>query len=78
MKQISVLCHDSDNKKVLLGTEGGNIYVLNLANFQVEENIIYQDIVMQNSPDDFKVTFLFWFVIKKLSNSITNEILFYR
>jgi lethal(2) giant larvae protein len=68
LKQISVLCHDFENKKVLLGTEGGNIYVLNLANFQIEENIIYQDIVMQNSPDDFKVTSDWNLTFKELSN----------
>ena len=55
LKQISHLCPDLANKKILLGTEGGNIYTLNLTNFSIEDNIIYQDIVIQNSTDEFKV-----------------------
>ena len=49
------MCYDGPNKLVLLGTEGGNIYLLHLSTFSIDENIIYQDIVMQNSPEDFKV-----------------------
>ncbi len=55
LKQITALCLDSNNKKVLLGTEGGNIYNLDLVKFRIEESIIYQDIVMKNSPAEFKV-----------------------
>lgn len=55
LKQISHLCPDMSNKKILLGTEGGNIYTLNLINFTIEDTIIYQDIVIQNSTDEFKV-----------------------
>ena len=43
------------NKNLLLGTEGGNIYTLNLTSFSIEDSIIYQDIVIQNSTDEFKV-----------------------
>ena len=55
LKQISYLCPDMANKKILLGTEGGNIYTLNLTNFSIEDSIIYQDIVIQNSTEEFKV-----------------------
>lgn len=55
LKKVSVLCLEPENKRILVGTEGGNIYLLNLWNFQIDESIIYQDIVMQNSPEDFKV-----------------------
>ena len=30
-----------------MGTEGGNIYLLNVATFDMDELIIYQDVVMQ-------------------------------
>jgi lethal(2) giant larvae protein len=56
LKKVSVLCLEPSNRKILLGTEGGNIYQLNLSKFNVtEENIIYQDLVMKGAPDDFKV-----------------------
>ena len=55
LKKVSALCLDPDNKVLLLGTEGGNIYQLGLAKFGVNENIIYQDIVMKGAPEDFKV-----------------------
>lgn len=56
LKKISTLCLDKGAKRVYLGTEGGNIYQLSLGpKFVVEENIIYQDIVMKGAPDDFKV-----------------------
>ena len=55
LKQISHLLPDMTNKKILLGTEGGNIYTLNLSNFSIEDNIIYQDIVIQKSTDEVKV-----------------------
>ena len=54
LKKISVMCLEPGNKVMLLGTEGGNIYHLNMAKFSVDENIIYQDIVMKGAPDDFK------------------------
>jgi lethal(2) giant larvae protein len=55
LKQISTLCLDMAGKKILLGTEGGNIYSLNLTTFKIEDTIIYQDIVIQNSTEEFKV-----------------------
>ena len=55
LKQITNICLDASKRVLLLGTEGGNIYQLNLWTFELDEAIIYQDIVMQNAPDDFKV-----------------------
>lgn len=54
-KKISSLCVESSGKHLLLGTEGGNIYSLDLTTFVVSEDVIYQDVVMQNCPEDFKV-----------------------
>uniref|UniRef100_A0A1B6CIZ4 Uncharacterized protein n=1 Tax=Clastoptera arizonana TaxID=38151 RepID=A0A1B6CIZ4_9HEMI len=55
LKKISALCLESSGQYLLLGTEGGNIYLLNVATFVMSENIIYQDVVMQNVPEDYKI-----------------------
>lgn len=47
LKKISAMCLESSGEHLLLGTEGGNIYLLNLKTFVVPDNIIYQDVVMQ-------------------------------
>ncbi|XP_054281586.1 lethal(2) giant larvae protein homolog 1-like isoform X1 [Macrosteles quadrilineatus] len=53
LKKISSL--SLDGSTLLLGTEGGNIYSLNTATFSISESIIYQDAVMQNVPEDYKI-----------------------
>ncbi|XP_022084942.1 lethal(2) giant larvae protein homolog 1-like isoform X4 [Acanthaster planci] len=64
LKKISVCCLSADCKTLYMGTEGGNIYLLNVATFDMDELIIYQDVVMQklrdssssfSVPDDYKV-----------------------
>lgn len=47
LKRISTLCVEASGDHLLLGTEGGNIYLLKLDTFTMAENIIYQDVVMQ-------------------------------
>lgn len=47
LKKISAMCIDGNNENVLLGTEGGHIYLLGIPSFQLSETIIYQDAVMQ-------------------------------
>ncbi|XP_066592314.1 lethal(2) giant larvae protein homolog 1 isoform X2 [Prorops nasuta] len=54
LKKISAMCLESSGEHLLLGTEGGNIYLLNLKTFVMPDNIIYQDVVMQNVPKDYK------------------------
>ncbi|XP_011333953.2 lethal(2) giant larvae protein homolog 1 isoform X3 [Ooceraea biroi] len=54
LKKISAMCLESSGEHLLLGTEGGNIYLLNLKTFVMPDNIIYQDVVMQNVPEDYK------------------------
>ncbi|XP_012269374.2 lethal(2) giant larvae protein homolog 1 isoform X3 [Athalia rosae] len=55
LKKISAMCLESNGDHLLLGTEGGNIYLLNLKTFTMSDNIIYQDVVMQNVPEDYKI-----------------------
>ena len=42
LKIVSALCLESSRKKLLIGTEGGNIYQLRLQGFCLEEEIIFQ------------------------------------
>ena len=42
LKQFTQLCLDSEKRIVHLGTEGGNIYRLNLWTFEIDETIVYQ------------------------------------
>nr|CAD7457896.1 unnamed protein product [Timema tahoe] len=55
LKKISAVCLESARQHLLLGTEGGNIYLLNLRTFEMSDTIIYQDVVMQNVPEDYKI-----------------------
>ncbi|KAK4874231.1 hypothetical protein RN001_013591 [Aquatica leii] len=55
LKKISAICVESAGNHLLLGTEGGNIYLLDLQTFTMTPDIIYQDIVMQNVPEDYKL-----------------------
>lgn len=55
LKTITACSLSNNATQVLLGTEGGNIHLLDISTFQLSEHIIYQDVVMQNVPDDFKV-----------------------
>ncbi|CAL7936361.1 unnamed protein product [Xylocopa violacea] len=57
LKKISAMCLESSGEHLLLGTEGGNIYLLNLKTFVMPDNIIYQDVVMQKRFDIEIVTF---------------------
>lgn len=47
LKRIYAMCIVDGGTKLLLGTEGGNIYPLHLVAFIMTEDIIYQDVVMQ-------------------------------
>lgn len=47
LKKISAMCLESSGEHLLLGTEGGNIYLLDVKTFTMTDNIIYQDVVMQ-------------------------------
>ncbi|KRT85566.1 hypothetical protein AMK59_1411 [Oryctes borbonicus] len=49
------MCVESAGNHLLLGTEGGNIYLLDLSTFTMTPDIIYQDVVMQNVPQDYKL-----------------------
>ncbi|XP_076225397.1 LLGL domain-containing protein l(2)gl isoform X2 [Nomia melanderi] len=52
--KVSAMCLESSGENLLLGTEGGNIYLLNMKTFTTSDNIIYQEVVIQNVPNDYK------------------------
>ena len=47
MKTVSACCLTTNHEQLLLGTEGGNILILDVKEFSLMEQIIYQDVVMQ-------------------------------
>ena len=55
LKTISCLYLEKSKKRLLVGTEGGNIYQLLVQSFTFEDEIIYQDALMRNVPDNFKL-----------------------
>ncbi|XP_074648928.1 LLGL scribble cell polarity complex component 2-like [Tubulanus polymorphus] len=56
LMELTVACLTADGKTLLLGTESGNIHQLDLENFTLKADaVIYQDVVMQNVPDEFKL-----------------------
>ncbi|XP_030755265.1 lethal(2) giant larvae protein isoform X2 [Sitophilus oryzae] len=55
LKTISTVCLESTGEHLLLGTEGGNIYLLELNTFTMTPDIIYQDVVMHNVPQNYKL-----------------------
>ncbi|XP_015789453.1 lethal(2) giant larvae protein homolog 2 [Tetranychus urticae] len=52
LKQITTMTINSSNQFLLVGTQGGNIYILSLETFDLTNEIIYQDVVIQNIPED--------------------------
>ncbi|XP_054718851.1 lethal(2) giant larvae protein homolog 1-like [Uloborus diversus] len=55
LKKITTCCLPASGENLLIGTDGGNIYLLDVKSFEMTDHIIYQDIVIQNVPDDYKL-----------------------
>jgi len=55
LKTVSCLCEEKGGRRLLVGTEGGNIYLLKLWNMTWEDEIIYQDVLMRGVPDNVRV-----------------------
>uniref|UniRef100_A0A1B6LPM2 Uncharacterized protein n=1 Tax=Graphocephala atropunctata TaxID=36148 RepID=A0A1B6LPM2_9HEMI len=54
-KMMKISSLSLDGQTLLLGAEGGNIFLLNLQTFTLSDTVIYQDVVMQNVPEDYKI-----------------------
>lgn len=47
LKKITTCCLLSSGDHLLIGTDSGNIYSLDVKSFEMTDHIIYQDIVIQ-------------------------------
>ncbi|GFW34183.1 LLGL scribble cell polarity complex component 2 [Trichonephila clavipes] len=54
-KKITAILLSSSSDILYMGTMCGNIYTLNVETFEMAESVIYQDVVVQNIPDDKKL-----------------------
>lgn len=54
LKQLTTLTVHSSGDVVFAGTQGGNIYVLNVDTLELYDQLIYQDVILQNVPDEYK------------------------
>lgn len=53
LKKVSSLCCSLDKDLVWIGTEGGNVYQLNLKNFLIKEPIIFLDNILDKYAFNF-------------------------
>ena len=54
LKTITCLCLERSKRRLLVGTEGGNIYQVAIGSFSIEDEIIYQDQLVRGVPDNYK------------------------
>ncbi|XP_043655548.1 lethal(2) giant larvae protein isoform X1 [Drosophila teissieri] len=55
LKKVSSLCCSSSKDLLWIGTEGGNIYQLDLHTFTIKEPVIYHDVVLEQVPPAYKL-----------------------
>ncbi|XP_034100987.1 lethal(2) giant larvae protein [Drosophila albomicans] len=55
LKKVSSLCCSINKDLVWIGTEGGNIYQLDLKSFSILEPVIYHDVVLEQVPSTYKL-----------------------
>ena len=47
LKKVSTLCGSYEKDTVWIGTEGGNVYQLDLKSFTIKDPVIYHDVVLE-------------------------------
>jgi lethal(2) giant larvae protein len=55
LKTVTAFHLESDRKRLVIGTEGGNIYLLRLWNMALEPEVLFQDQLVRTVPDTFRV-----------------------
>ncbi|KMY87196.1 lethal(2) giant larvae protein isoform X2 [Drosophila simulans] len=55
LKKVSSLCCSLSKDLLWIGTEGGNIYQLDLHTFTIKEPVIYHDVVLEQVPPAYKL-----------------------
>lgn len=74
LKKVSSLCCSLSKNVVWIGTEGGNIYQLDLKDFTVKEPAIYHDVVLEQVPPSYKLNPGAIECIKQIPN-VSNQLL---
>ncbi|RZF47818.1 hypothetical protein LSTR_LSTR013143 [Laodelphax striatellus] len=55
LNKITVMRLESSGRHLLLGLEGGNVNLLNVATFEFSSAIIFQDKIVQSVEEDYKI-----------------------
>ncbi|XP_039300552.1 LLGL scribble cell polarity complex component 2-like, partial [Nilaparvata lugens] len=55
LNKITVMRLESSGRNLLLGLEGGNVNLLNVATFEFSSAIIFQDKIVQSVEEDYKI-----------------------
>lgn len=53
-RKVSALCLSNSGESLYLGTEAGDIYVLDVKSFETTDHVIYKDVVTQMVGEDSK------------------------
>lgn len=55
VKTVSASCVTTSRDQLLLGSESGHVFTVDLKSFKLLDKVVYQESVIQNAPDDFRV-----------------------
>jgi lethal(2) giant larvae protein len=55
LKAVTGFYLETGRKRLVIGTEGGNIYMLRLWNMVLEQEVLYQDQLVRTVPDTYRV-----------------------
>ncbi|XP_017065593.2 lethal(2) giant larvae protein isoform X2 [Drosophila eugracilis] len=77
LKKVSSLCCSLNKDLLWIGTEGGNIYQLDLHTFTIKEPIIYHDAVLEQVPPAYKLNPGAIESIRQLPNALNKLLIAY-
>uniref|UniRef100_A0A6P4F242 Lethal(2) giant larvae protein n=2 Tax=Drosophila rhopaloa TaxID=1041015 RepID=A0A6P4F242_DRORH len=77
LKKVSSLCCSLNKDLLWIGTEGGNIYQLDLHTFTIKEPVIYHDVVLEQVPPAYKLNPGAIESIRQLPNALNKLLIAY-
>ncbi|XP_022222435.1 lethal(2) giant larvae protein [Drosophila obscura] len=77
LKKVSSLCCSLNKDLLWIGTEGGNIYQLDLNSFTIREPVIYHDVVLEQVPPTYKLNPGAIESIRQLPNALNKLLIAY-
>ncbi|KAH8412351.1 hypothetical protein KR009_001419 [Drosophila setifemur] len=77
LKKVSSLCCSLNKDLLWIGTEGGNIYQLDLQSFTIREPVIYHDVVLEQVPPAYKLNPGAIESIRQLPNALNKLLIAY-